>query len=460
MKLLHIMLFSACCLGGLGTARADEGEKREMKIFDEAVFYDGYQQSVIIDAELDDGILRHMNHLYAVRLTDEQLAWFGSDLDMHVIIGALCDNYDRIGNINLAFVEKGAEVYTPTEVPRIELARFITPFMNKNKMPDEVPYDYFVNAASLIFRDAKLKAKYDFWLEFEVFGIPYAANSEVAGCANRNDVFRGTLYFDAWTDPAGDVDNHVLVPIVIKKPEYIGHNFNNYQEEATDELGTTIKTWTFEVPEDVADSRIVLNISNHGADAGGEEYNRRLHLVSVDGVEVTEFTPGGVSCEPYRKYNTQPNGIYGSKRSDASWIRSSNWCPGALIPIREIETGAMKAGTHTVTINVPAARFVGGSGDFPVSMYFQGVTDGTLPAGLYTPEFLEPSAEITVSGDVVRWTVDRSVDEAVLYSTAGEMLRVVPGAAGEMSLSRYEPGIYFLNLRCTDGSTTVRKIVR
>lgn len=74
MKLLHIMLFSACCLGAFSTARADEGEKRELKIFDEAVFYDGYQQSIIIDADLDDGILRHMNHLYAVKLTDEQLA--------------------------------------------------------------------------------------------------------------------------------------------------------------------------------------------------------------------------------------------------------------------------------------------------------------------------------------------------------------------------------------------------
>lgn len=461
MKLLHIMLFSACCLGAFSTARADEGEKRELKIFDEAVFYDGYQQSIIIDADLDDGILRHMNHLYAVKLTDEQLAWFGSDLDMHVVIGALCDDYDRIGNINLALVEKGAETYTPTEVPRIELARFITPFMNKNKMPDEVPYDYIVNSVSLIFRDAKLKAQYDFWLEFEVFGIPYSANQKIAGCAGRSDVFRGTLYFDAWTEPAEDVNNHVLVPIALKKPEYYGgHNLNNYQEDATDELGKTIKTWTFDVPEDVADSRIVLNISNHGANSGGEEYIRRLHLVYFDDEEIMEFTPGGVSCEPYRKYNTMPNGIYGNRRTDASWKRSSNWCPGALIPIREIETGALKAGTYTVTINVPAAKFNNQQGDFPVSMYFQGVTDGALPAGIYTPELLEPSAQVSVSGDIVSWAVDRDVDEAVLYSTAGEMLRVVPGTVGEMSLSRYEPGVYFLNLRCSDGTTTVKKIMR
>ena len=173
-----------------------------------------------------------------------------------------------------------------------------------------------------------------------------------------------------------------------------------------------------------------------------------------------QYTPGGVSCEPYRKYNTQPNGIYGNKRSDKSWQRSSNWCPGAIIPIREIDLGPVTKGTHTFTVEVPDAKFNGEQGDFPVSAYFQGLTEGRLPAGMYTPEMLEPETTVTVDGDMVRWTCDREVSEAVLYSTRGEMLRIVPGAAGEMELSLYEPGVYLLGLRCTDGSSAVRKIVR
>lgn len=459
MKFIHTLLLAAAGIAIPAAATAQDGEKRSLTVFDETVFYDGYNDN-IFDAGLGDGILRHRNSHYAKRLSDEEMRWFGSDMDMHVVIGALCDNYDRIGNINLALVPKGAETYNPSEVTRVELARFITPFMNKNKMPDEVPYDYIANSATLIFRDAKLKAEYDFWLEFEVFGIPYAANQQVAGCKDRNDVFRGTLTLESESEPAEDISNHVFVPIVIKKPEYIGGNFNNYKEEATDELGKTIKTWEFEVPQDVVDSRIVLIISNHGANAGGEEYNRRLHQVFVDGEEVLDFTPGGISCEPWRKYNTQGNGIYGNKRSDASWKRSSNWCPGASIPVREIETGGLKAGRHTITISVPDAKFVDSQGDFPVSMYFQGVTDGTLPAGFYTPRILEPQTAFSVSADAVSWTCDRSVEQAVLYSPRGEMLRAVPGATGTISLKGQEPGIYFISLRCVDGSTTVHKFIR
>lgn len=457
MNLLHnILITTAIGMTATATVLAENSERRVLTLFDEAVFYDGYNSNVM-DADLDDGILRHRNSLYARRLTEEQLRWFGSDMDMHVIIGALCDDYDRIGNINLALVPKGAETYNPDEVKRVELARFITPFMNKNKMPDEVPYNYIANSATLIFRDARLKAEYDFWIEFEVFGIPYSANEKIRGCSDRNDVFRGSLSFDALSEPAEDVTNHVFVPIVIKKPENIGGNFNNYSDGATDEPGKAIKTWEFEVPEDVADSRIVLIISNHGANQGGEEYIRRLHEVSVDGQEVLTFTPGGISCEPWRQYNTMDNGIYSTSRPDSFWKRYSNWCPGAPIPVREIETGTLKAGKHTVTINVPKAVFRDEKGDFPVSMYFQGLTEGKLPAGFYTPEMLEPETTVSVSGDAVCWSCDRTVDEAVLYSARGEMLRVVPGTLGCISLQGQEPGIYFLNLRCTDGTTTVRK---
>lgn len=454
-----LLTTTAIGLASVIPAFAEDCDSRILELYNEAVFYDGYNDN-IMDAELNDGILRHRNSLYAIRLTDEQLNWFGDDLGLHVVIGALCDNYDRIGNINLALVEKGAESYKTDEVTRVELVRFITPFMNKNKMPDEVPYDYICDAASYIFRDSKLREKYDYWIEFEVFGIPYAANEQVAGCKDRNDVFRGTLYFESYTTPAPKTDEHVFVPIVIKNPEYIGHNLNNYSERGTDEIGKCIKTWEFEVPETVEDGRITLIMSNHGANAGGEEYIRRLHIISFDGEEALTYTPGGVSCEPYRQYNTQGNGIYSNKRPESFWKNYSNWCPGAAIPVREINLGKVEAGTHKVTISVPDAKFADGQGDFPVSMYFQGLTSGSLPAGLYTPEMLEPQTTVTVDGDMVSWTSDSQLDEAVLYSVGGQMLRIVPGVAGQMSISDYEPGVYMLNLRCTDGRSTVKKIIR
>lgn len=441
------------------SAQDDAATPRTINIYDKTVFYDGYNDNVM-DAGLDDGITRFRNSIYSRPLTQEELNWFGSDLTIDIAIGALCDNYDRIGNINLALVPKGAATYDRSTTTIIELCRFITPFMNKNKQPDVVPYTFDTDAVSYIFRDSKLREAYDFWVEFELFGVPYAANQQIAGCADRNDVFTGTLNFSSFSEPAPLTDDHVFVPVYFKTPEYIATNLNNYRETACDTIGVTTRTWEFTVPEDVVDSRVTLIISNHGANAGGEEYVRRLHLVYVDGEIVSTFTPGGVSCEPYRQYNTQPNGIYGTSRSDASWRKSSNWCPGAIIPIREIDLGNFKAGTHKIMIRVPKAKFRDKQGDFPVSIYFQGLTKGTLPAGLYTADALEPTAEITVNGDRVDWTCAVNVEEAILYNVSAQMLKVVPGAASTMSIGEYEPGLYVISLRCDDGSTVTRKIVR
>ena len=168
-------------------------ERDTLRLFDAVTFYDGYQFENNPDRDLQDGILRHSTSLYAVRLTDEQLALIGDSLWMNVTVRACCDNYDRIGNVNLAFVPKGATTYDPFETTRIELGRFITPFMNKNRNPKEVPYAYNIHYVSHILRDTKWRDDFDLWMELELFGVPYAAQQQVLGCRNRSDVFKGTL---------------------------------------------------------------------------------------------------------------------------------------------------------------------------------------------------------------------------------------------------------------------------
>ena len=134
-----------------GGAQAQD-EMRKIKVYDGVVFYDGYLMDKNPDKDLDDGVLRHSCSLYSVKLTDEQLDALGENLNLNVSVQACCDNYDRIGNINIAFVPKGKESYTTDEVDRIEIGRFITPFMDKNKEPDIVPYGYEINYLSPILR--------------------------------------------------------------------------------------------------------------------------------------------------------------------------------------------------------------------------------------------------------------------------------------------------------------------
>jgi hypothetical protein len=332
-------------------------------LIDDAIYYDGY--APLVDEPVPEGLVRLANSLYATRFTDEHRAQLQSTLMLGVIVGARCDNYDRIGSIHLALVPKGADTYVPAEVDRIELGRFITPFMDMNDSPMTVPYEFVADDVLPILTDDALAADYDLWFELDIFGVPYAANTEIDGCADRIDTQSGTLLL--YTDsarPARELD--VLQPLAIKVP------FNNYTEGASDELGTTRKTLTLELATDAEEAQLVLITSNHGANAGGEEYIRRDHFVYVDDELVLEYMPGRTSCEPFRVYNTQANGIYGpSAMTDEEWQSFSNWCPGDVIDTRIIPLGAVSAGEHEFVIDVPDAEFADMQGDFPFSLYLQ-----------------------------------------------------------------------------------------
>ena len=80
-----------------------------VEVYDNAVFYGMYQSTV--DTPGPTGAIRHNNTSYGIKLTDEQIASFGNTLTLNIQAASLCDNYDRIGNANIAFVPKGATSY-------------------------------------------------------------------------------------------------------------------------------------------------------------------------------------------------------------------------------------------------------------------------------------------------------------------------------------------------------------
>lgn len=401
-----------------------------INVIDRATFYDGYLVRKLPLTARFEGYHRPYTFLNVTPLSDEQLDMIGEKLTINVTLFPLCDNYDRIASVNLGMVPKGTQGYDVnfdgTDHMRLEIGRFITPFMNKNLEPKQVPYQFVVDNVSNILRDRTLREKYDFWVELMIFGVPYAANTQIAGCAGCNDVFRGSVDFVTDSVPAPLIDTNVLVPVTIRTADYrADRGMNNYNESCTDTLGKTIKTFRFNVPEDCADGRLVLVMSNHGAGVNGEEYSRRMHYVYVDGELALTFKPGRQSCEPFRKYNSQANGIYGRRpMTDEKWQSFSNWCPGDVIDNRTIELGAVKAGDHSVTIDVPDAVFYGKDGYFPVSLYFQGDTRGTLPdAGVQSVVYDDYRSTVAViDGNLVVSSPD-GVSDVEIYSLQGELLR-------------------------------------
>lgn len=421
-----------------------------MTIYENVTFYDGYAPIVNVPTAPD--VTRLRNDLFTKKLTPAVLSQIGTTLQLDITIGALCDNYDRIANVNLAMAPKNATSYDPNTTPRIELARFITPFMNKNIAPTTVPYTFTINNIATILRDSYLNSMYDFWLELQVFGVPYAANTQVAGCSGRNDVFLGSLNFVTNTTVATPNDTFVL-------PLNFQNDLNNYTPGASDAVGTTTRTINFNLASQINNAKFHLITSNHGANAGGEEYNRRWHYIFLDTNLILDYKPGEPTCEPYRIYNTQSNGIYGpTPRTPAQWQSFSNWCPGSIIPIRTIDLGTLAAGAHQFVIDVPAAIFVNQQGYIPVSLYLQGEN-----AALNAPGFTSLTVEYfpnPTSGDItVRAnTVIKSIE---LYDMQGRVLvsKTNDTTQATLDVSSYSNGIYFLKINSENGEQT-KKIVK
>ena len=441
MKFLVVSLLLNC------TAKMNA--QQTITVFDEVLFYDGYAETV--DEPVSAGVFRLSNSCFTRKLTDDELALFGNTLTMNITIKAACDNYDRIGNANIALVPKGQESYNYGEVERVEIARYITPFMNKNIQPDEVPYTFDMDNVALLFQDPVILADYDIWIELELFGVPYAANQQVSGCAGRSDVFYGTLEFVTDVDSTFEYSDNFFLPLSFK------YLLRDYTLDGTDVLGETVRTINFTLEEDLPNAKFFLITSNHGANSGGEEYIRRWHYIYLDDEEIFSYKPGGLSCEPFREYNTQPNGIYGSSPMTASqWASFSNWCPGDKIPIRIIELGDLSAGEHSFKIDVPDAVFNGDQGEFPMSVYLQGFS-----VTLYTNDFNSLDFSLTPNpvNNILNINVqDTDVDKVIVASVTGQT--VFESNEAMLDLSTLQSGIYIVKIQFTNNQTAVQKIVK
>lgn len=418
-------------------------------VFDEILFYDGYAETV--NEPVPEGILRLSNSCYTRKITTEELSAFGNTLNMNVTIKAACDNYDRIGSVNLAFVPKDQDTYTYNEVERIELGRYITPFMDKNQNPDEVPYNFSIDNVSQIFKNETLLENYDMWVELELFGVPYAANTEIAGCDGRNDVFYGTLEFVTDLDTSVSYSNNFLKPLSFK------YRLRDYTLDGTDVLNETVKTITFTLTENVPNAKLHLITSNHGANAGGEEYIRRWHYIYFDEELVLNYKPGGQSCEPFREYNTQANGIYGwTPRTDAEWASFSNWCPGDKIPIRIIDLGDLEAGEHSFKIDVPEAVFANDQGEFPMSVYLQGYNAQALNiASLEKNNFTITPNPAT---NTVSINADLVINKVTITSLTGQ--KVLESNSNNIDVTMLASGMYIVKVQFNNNQTAVSKLLK
>ncbi|ALM49963.1 hypothetical protein AMR72_14270 [Flavobacterium psychrophilum] len=437
-----------------------------LNLFNKAVFY-GMYEGTVQDKPVPEGAIRHRNYSYAKMLTQDQLDSFGNTLKMTVVLNPLCDNYDRIGNVNMVLVPKAQTSYDyqATDIKRFEIGRFITPFMRLTVTnPNAVPYEYELNHLTNVFHDESITADYNVWIEFEVYGYQGGpgqggAAVEVPGCAGRNDVYMGSLTFESTNSPNIIYgDDHVIMPLSHK------YELKNYTLDGTDELNKTVRTIKFTLAEAVPNAKLHLITSNHGSGTNGEEYVRREHFVYMDGNQVANYIPGGVSCVPFSVYNTQPNCVYlictqfsSNPRpdTDAAWSWN-NWCPGDKIPNRVIDLGSLAAGEHSFKIEVPSAEFYNDEGYFPMSAYVESTT-----TTLDTKEFDLNKVDVypnPVTDVALIQAPDMQIKNVTVINTVGQT--VFTGATDKINMSQLQSGIYIVRVEFDNNQVAVKKIIK
>lgn len=415
---------------------------RNFQIFKDVLFYGGYSKLDTIPNVQDihrQGAERLETYLVAKRLSDSVLNQMEDNLTLNIQVRSTCDNYDRIGCVKLTFVPKSDAGTYPKAITastkRIEIARFITPFMDSKKQPNLVPYKYEINNVALILKDSTIRSRFEIWLEFEIFG-----RYTVEGCTPGRSVFYGSLYLTTISSAPTQESAPIFVPITTQEKLF---NYKGKKIQGTDTIGKTIKTIAFYTKDTIYNPNIYLIISNHGAVKNGEEYYTRNHFVYMDNQLLTKFKPNVGSCEPFRIYNTQPNNVYtSSRKSDFLWSKYSNWCPGAGLPIRIIPTATIYPGKHTVTIEVPDAVFYNHEGNFPFSIYLQGNAQNVKEKEPIVASNKPKDANLFC--DAKKNSVYIETTEAIqniqLYDTKNQLRW--EGAAKTIDISNFESGMY------------------
>lgn len=233
---------------------------------------------------------------------------------------------------------------TPAYDVPLELMRFFTGFgvrkYNHNKVPGQTWVDSVTYKAEVTAVAEKLKG--------EVWIGAYIGNWDAKG--HRLSV--KLKYY-----PDADRNIQKALPLF---------NTVNYMEQAGQPypifmLNDSLNA-TFELKEDAKNARLYYLTTGHGGWGGGDEFNQKPNTIYVDGQKVITFIPWRDDCGTYR--NNNPCSGNFSNGLSSSDLSRSNWCPGTMTNPEYIPLGNLKAGKHTISVQIPQGAPEGGSNSY------------------------------------------------------------------------------------------------
>ncbi len=326
------------------------------------------------DAKSNDTILRFAKGLILVRKIQFPAIRKGEKIFVDIQQNSNGDAYDRTGSAFIiptdkavSFFEglrKGAKqlpeydngngskyqgvVATDSYLPLLELMRFFTPFGIKQ-------YNYL-----------ELKGKK--WLESTPYRqeisdmASYLSNKELWVGVNINNYDKGghqismNITIHPGDNPAEAVLTENKVLPLFNTVNILEMDGQNYGTMFSVDKGFEV---TFTLEKDMNHAQLKYVTTGHGGWENGDEFLPKKNTIYLDEKNVFSFIPWREDCGSYRLFNpSSGNFDDGLSSSDLS---RSNWCPGTVTTPTYIDLGNLKAGKHTIRVQIPMGKPEGGS---------------------------------------------------------------------------------------------------
>lgn len=323
------------------------------------------------DASRSDSILRFANGTVIVKKVKMPKINAGQTVFVQLTEKSKGDAYDRTGSVfiipqdqQLSFLDgmqKGMNtlplydngngkkyqgvIRTAHYSPILELMRFFTPFGVSQ------------------FNYLKLKGKT--WQDSVLYRQDI---SELAGAISDQEVYVGAfignydkngheISLELTVHPGFDKNQSLkkLLPIF---------NTTNVMEMGGQEYGTMFNKEqglevTFELKADAENVQLRYVTTGHGGWGNGDEFVPKTNSLFLDGRSLFSYTPWRNDCGSYRLSNPASGNF--SNGLSSSDLSRSNWCPGTVTYPIYIDIGKLKAGTHTVRVQIPQGENEGTS---------------------------------------------------------------------------------------------------
>lgn len=141
-------------------------------------------------------------------------------------------------------------------------------------------------------------------------------------------------------------------------------NTTNVMEMGGQEYGTMFDNEkglevTFELKEDASNVQLRYVTTGHGGWGNGDEFVPKTNSLFLNGTALFSYTPWRNDCGSYRLSNPASGNF--SNGLSSSDLSRSNWCPGTVTYPIFIDIGHLKAGTHTLRVQIPQGESEGTS---------------------------------------------------------------------------------------------------